>query len=39
VKMAAMFPLVYTPGAGHIMMVDNPDGFYGEVVKFAKSLL
>ena len=37
-KMAELFPLVYTPGAAHIMMVDNPSAFYGEVAKFAKGL-
>jgi pimeloyl-ACP methyl ester carboxylesterase len=37
-KMAAIFPLVYTPRAGHIMMVDNPDHFYDEVARFAKGL-
>jgi pimeloyl-ACP methyl ester carboxylesterase len=37
-KMAALFPLVYILGAGHAMMVDNPDAFYGEVAKFAKEL-
>ncbi len=37
-KMAALFPLVYTPRAGHIMMVDNPDYFYDEVARFAKGL-
>lgn len=36
--MAALFPLVYTPGAGHLMMVDNPAAFYGEVAKFIKTL-
>lgn len=38
-KMASLFPLIYTPGAGHIMMVDNPDHFYGEVARFAANLL
>jgi pimeloyl-ACP methyl ester carboxylesterase len=33
-KMAALFNLVYTPGAGHVMMSDNPDAFYGDVAKF-----
>jgi pimeloyl-ACP methyl ester carboxylesterase len=37
-KLAALFPLVYTPGAGHLMMVDNPAAFYGEVAKFIKGL-
>ncbi len=37
-KMAALFPLVYTPGAAHVMMVDNPDSFYGEVARFAAGL-
>ncbi|HIH87875.1 TPA: alpha/beta hydrolase [Candidatus Bathyarchaeota archaeon] len=37
-KMAELFPLVYTPGAAHIMMVDNPAAFYGEVTKFANGL-
>lgn len=37
-KMAALFPLVYTPGAAHVMMVDNPDHFYGEVARFARGL-
>ncbi len=37
-KMAALFPLVYVPGAGHVMMSDNPDYFYGEVAKFIKSV-
>jgi pimeloyl-ACP methyl ester carboxylesterase len=38
VKMAKLFTLVYTPGAAHIMMVDNPDHFYNEVARFAKGL-
>jgi pimeloyl-ACP methyl ester carboxylesterase len=37
-KMAALFPLIYTPGAAHVMMVDNPDHFYSEVARFAKGL-
>ncbi|MCX6648368.1 MAG: alpha/beta hydrolase [Candidatus Bathyarchaeota archaeon] len=37
-KMAALFPLVYTPGAAHMMMADNPSAFYGEVTKFIKAL-
>jgi pimeloyl-ACP methyl ester carboxylesterase len=37
-KMAALFPLVYTPGAAHVMMVDNPDHFYGETARFTKGL-
>ena len=37
-KMAALFPLVYIPGAGHVMMGDNPDFFYGEIIKFIKGL-
>jgi pimeloyl-ACP methyl ester carboxylesterase len=37
-KMAALFPLVFIPGAGHVMMGDNPDAFYGEVAKFIKGL-
>lgn len=37
-KMAALFPLVYMPGAGHVMMVDNPDHFYSEVARFVKGL-
>ncbi len=35
--MAALFPLVYIPGAGHMMMADNPDAFYGEVAEFIKT--
>jgi len=37
-KMAALFPLVYILRAGHMMMGDNSDAFYGEVAKFAKEL-
>jgi pimeloyl-ACP methyl ester carboxylesterase len=37
-KMAALFSLVYISGAGHMMMVENPDAFYGEVAKFIKGL-
>jgi pimeloyl-ACP methyl ester carboxylesterase len=37
-KMAALFSLIYVPRAGHVMMGDNPDFFYGEVIKFIKSL-
>jgi len=37
-KMAALFPLVYIPGAGHVMMGDNPDTFYSKVTKFIKGL-
>ena len=37
-KMGSLFPLVFIPGAGHVMMVDNPDYFYGEVAKFIGSL-
>ena len=37
-KMAALFPLVYIPATGHMMMVDNPAAFYGEVAGFIKGL-
>ena len=37
-KMASLFPLVYTPGAAHMMMGDNPTAFYGEVARFAAGL-
>jgi pimeloyl-ACP methyl ester carboxylesterase len=37
-KMGERFPLLFIPGAGHIMMVDNPAAFYGEVTKFTKLL-
>jgi len=37
-KMANLFKLIYTPGAAHVMMVDNPDSFYGDVAAFFKSL-
>ncbi len=37
-KMAVLFPLVYTPNAGHVMMSDNPDAFYAAVAKFAAKL-
>jgi pimeloyl-ACP methyl ester carboxylesterase len=37
-KAAALFPLTYIPGAGHAMMVDNPDAFYGKVEKFISEL-
>ncbi len=37
-KMKALFPLVFIPGAVHVMMGDNPDAFYGEVAKFIKGL-
>ena len=37
-KMADLFPFIFIPGAGHVMMGDNPPAFYGEVIKFVKSL-
>jgi pimeloyl-ACP methyl ester carboxylesterase len=37
-KMAALFNLIYTPGAAHVMMGDNPDSFYADVAKFFKNL-
>jgi len=38
-KAAALFPLTFISGAGHSMMVDNPDAFYGEVAKFIAELV
>jgi len=29
---------VFIPEAGHSMMKDNPDAFYGEVIKFIGTL-
>ncbi len=37
-KMKELFPLVFIPGAAHIMMADNPEVFYSEVTKFIKGL-
>jgi len=37
-KMVDQFSLVYIPGAGHAMMEDNPDAFYGAVIRFVKGL-
>jgi pimeloyl-ACP methyl ester carboxylesterase len=37
-KMADLFPLVFIPGAGHVMMGDNPAAFYSEVAKFTADL-
>jgi pimeloyl-ACP methyl ester carboxylesterase len=37
-KLGSIFPLVFIPEAGHSMMWDNPDAFYGEVIKFIKTL-
>jgi pimeloyl-ACP methyl ester carboxylesterase len=33
-KLGALFPLVFIPEAGHMMMVDNPAAFYAEVAAF-----
>ena len=37
-KLGSIFPLVLIPEAGHSMMKDNPDAFYGEVIKFIGTL-
>ncbi|MCX6642180.1 MAG: alpha/beta hydrolase [Candidatus Bathyarchaeota archaeon] len=37
-KLAALFPLVFIPEAGHLMMVDNPDAFYNEVAAFINKM-
>ena len=37
-KLAALFPLVFIPAAGHMMMADNPDVFYGEAATFIRGL-
>jgi pimeloyl-ACP methyl ester carboxylesterase len=37
-KLGSIFPLVFIPEAGHSMMWDNPDAFYGEVIKFIRTL-
>ena len=37
-KLGSVFPLVFIPEAGHSMMMENPDAFYGEVIKFIGTL-
>jgi len=37
-KLGSVFPLAFIPEAGHSMMKDNPDAFYGEVIKFIGTL-
>jgi pimeloyl-ACP methyl ester carboxylesterase len=37
-KLGSVFPLVFISEAGHGMMKDNPDAFYGEVIKFIGNL-
>jgi pimeloyl-ACP methyl ester carboxylesterase len=37
-KLGSVFPLVFISEAGHAMMWDNPDDFYGEVIKFIGTL-
>jgi pimeloyl-ACP methyl ester carboxylesterase len=37
-KLGSVFPPVFIPEAGHPMMKDNPDAFYGEVIKFIGTL-
>jgi len=37
-KLAALFPLVFIPEAGHMMMSDNPDAFYDRVAQFINKL-
>jgi pimeloyl-ACP methyl ester carboxylesterase len=37
-KLGSVFPLVFIPEAGHAMMKDNPDAFFGEVIKFIGTL-
>ena len=37
-KMKELFPLVFIPGAAHIMMADNPEVFYSEVTTRARGL-
>lgn len=37
-KLGSVFPLVFIPEAGHSMITENPDAFYGEVIKFIGTL-
>lgn len=37
-KLGVLFPLVFIPEAGHMMMVDNPDAFYIEVAAFINKM-
>ncbi len=37
-KLGSVFPLVFISEAGHAMMKDNPDAFYGKVIKFIGTL-
>jgi pimeloyl-ACP methyl ester carboxylesterase len=37
-KLGSIFPLVFIPEAGHSLMEENPDAFYGEVIKFIGTL-
>ncbi len=37
-KLEALFPLVFIPKAGHLMMVENPEAFYDEVATFIHKL-
>lgn len=37
-KLEALFPLVFIPKAGHLMMVENPEAFYNEVTAFIHKL-
>ncbi len=33
-RLAEKFPIVFIPNAGHNMMLENPDAFYNEIIKF-----
>ena len=37
-KLTSLFQLVYIQGAGHEMMRENPEVFYGEVTRFIVGL-
>ncbi len=37
-KLGSVFPLAFISEAGHPMMKDNPDAFYGKVIKFIGTL-
>jgi len=37
-KLGKRFPLVHIPGAGHNMMQENPDAFYGAVATYLSEL-
>ena len=37
-RLAQIFPLAFIPYAGHNMMLENPDVFYTEIIKFFKKI-